>query len=162
MIPRRASDTRREPRGARSRWVHLILDVEPLVVFGTHNQDVCTMTRLMLFTTYFYALRHFNVPYSSFTLSGFVRSWKTWESHGILKWSFPGLEKSWQKCNHKSFGKVMNICYNHMVIYDEFEIINMFLKKDAQNISWVQSQYAPFSTFFMFIPRFQFGHGNLV
>jgi len=29
--------------------------------------------------------------------SGFVRSWKTWKSHGILKWSFPGLEKSWNK-----------------------------------------------------------------
>ncbi|TNN69485.1 Myosin-10 [Liparis tanakae] len=29
--------------------------------------------------------------------SGFVRSWKTWKSHGILKWSFPGLEKSWKK-----------------------------------------------------------------
>jgi len=28
---------------------------------------------------------------------GFVRSWKTWKSHGILKWSFPGLEKSWKK-----------------------------------------------------------------
>jgi len=29
--------------------------------------------------------------------SGFVRSLKTWKSHGILKWSFPGLEKSWKK-----------------------------------------------------------------
>jgi len=29
--------------------------------------------------------------------TGFVRSWKTWKSHGILKWSFPGLEKSWKK-----------------------------------------------------------------
>jgi len=28
---------------------------------------------------------------------GFVRSWKTWKRHGILKWSFPGLEKSWKK-----------------------------------------------------------------
>jgi len=25
-------------------------------------------------------------------LAGFLRSWKTWKSHGILKWSFPGLE----------------------------------------------------------------------
>jgi len=33
--------------------------------------------------------------------TGFVRSWKTWKSHGILKWSFPGLEKSWRK-KHKS------------------------------------------------------------
>jgi len=29
--------------------------------------------------------------------TGFVRSWKTWKSQGILKWSFPGLEKSWKK-----------------------------------------------------------------
>jgi len=29
--------------------------------------------------------------------TGLVRSWKTWKSHGILKWSFPGLEKSWKK-----------------------------------------------------------------
>jgi len=27
----------------------------------------------------------------------FVQSWKTWKSHGILKSSFPGLEKSWKK-----------------------------------------------------------------
>jgi len=30
--------------------------------------------------------------------------------------------------NHKSFGKVMKICYYHMFIYGEFEIINMFFK----------------------------------
>jgi len=29
--------------------------------------------------------------------AGLVRSWKTWKSHGILKWSLPGLEKSWKK-----------------------------------------------------------------
>jgi len=29
----------------------------------------------------------------------------------------------------------MEICYNHVSIYTEFEIINVFLKKDAQNIS---------------------------
>jgi len=29
--------------------------------------------------------------------SGFVRSWKTWKSHGIFKWLFPGLEKSRKK-----------------------------------------------------------------
>ncbi len=28
--------------------------------------------------------------------SGFVRSWKTWKSHGILKPHFPGLEKFWK------------------------------------------------------------------
>jgi len=27
------------------------------------------------------------------------------------------------------------MCYNHMFIYAEFEIIDMFLKKDAQHIS---------------------------
>jgi len=42
----------------------------------------------------------------------FVRSWKTWKSHGILKWSFPGLEKSWKKLKSSV-----------MFIYAEFEII---------------------------------------
>ncbi len=28
--------------------------------------------------------------------TGFVRSWKTWKSHGILKPQFPGLEKFWK------------------------------------------------------------------
>jgi len=40
---------------------------------------------------------------SSFT--GFVRSWKTWKSHGILKWSIPGLEKSWKKLKSSTFWK---------------------------------------------------------
>jgi len=29
----------------------------------------------------------------------------------------------------------MEMCYNHMFIYAEFEIIHIFLKEDAQNIS---------------------------
>jgi len=37
--------------------------------------------------------------------TGFVRSWKTWKSHGILKWSFPGLEKSWKKLKSQKFWK---------------------------------------------------------
>jgi len=46
------------------------------------------------------------------------------------------LEKSWnfkmvisshgKNLNHKSFGNVVDIFYNHMFIYTEFEIINMF------------------------------------
>jgi len=56
-------------------------------------------------------------------------SWKTWKIHGILKWSFPGLENSWKNLNHKSFGKVKEICSNHVFIYAEFEIIRMFFKE---------------------------------
>jgi len=37
--------------------------------------------------------------------TGFLRSWKTWESHGILKWSFPGLEQSWKKLKSQKFWK---------------------------------------------------------
>jgi len=37
---------------------------------------------------------------------------QAWKSHG-------------QNLNHKSFGKVMEVCYR-MFIYAEFEIINMF------------------------------------
>jgi len=28
--------------------------------------------------------------------------------------------------NHQSFGKVMEMCYDHVFIYAEFEIINVF------------------------------------
>jgi len=31
--------------------------------------------------------------------------------------------------NHKSFGKVMEMCYNHIIIHAEFEIINIFFKE---------------------------------
>jgi len=37
--------------------------------------------------------------------SGFLRPWKTWTSHGVLKWSFPGLEKSWKKLKSQKFWK---------------------------------------------------------
>jgi len=49
----------------------------------------------------------------------------------------------------------MEICYNHVFIYAEFEIINVIFKER-------RNQYATFSTFFMFLPRFQFGRVNLV
>jgi len=43
---------------------------------------------------------------------------------------FKVMEKSWKSpgknLNHKSLGKVMEICYDHMFIYAEFEIINTF------------------------------------
>jgi len=43
---------------------------------------------------------------SSLCYSGSVRSWKTWKSHGICKWLFPGLEKVMEKKkNPKSFEK---------------------------------------------------------
>jgi len=51
-------------------------------------------------------------------LNGHFQAWK---SHG-------------KNLDYKSFGKVMEICYNHMFIHAEFEIMNI-LKKDAQNIS---------------------------
>jgi len=38
---------------------------------------------------------------------------QAWKNHG-------------KNLNLKSFGKVMDICYNHMFIYAEFEIINVF------------------------------------
>jgi len=41
--------------------------------------------------------------------------------------SRPGKVKE-KNLNHKSFGKVMEICYNH-IIFAEFEIINMFFKE---------------------------------
>jgi len=31
--------------------------------------------------------------------------------------------------NHKSFGKVRVMCYNHMFIYAEFKLMNMFFKE---------------------------------
>jgi len=41
----------------------------------------------------------------------------------------PGKVLEKKNCNPKSFGKVMQICYIHMFIYVEFEIINMLLKE---------------------------------
>ncbi len=50
-------------------------------------------------------------------ITGFVRSWKTWKSHGILKPHFPGLEKFWKKwINPESFGKVMEIYFTNLCI----------------------------------------------
>jgi len=46
-------------------------------------------------------------------LNGHFQAWK---SHG-------------KNLNHQSFGKVMEMCYNHMFIYTEFEIIYMFFKE---------------------------------
>ncbi len=37
--------------------------------------------------------------------AGFVRSWKTWKSHGILKLQFPGLEKFWKTNKPRTFWK---------------------------------------------------------
>jgi len=55
----------------------------------------------------------------------------------------------------------METCYNHMFIYAEFEIINViFLRKTLKILAGVRSQYTTFSKLFMFILRFQFGHGN--
>jgi len=58
------------------------------------------------------------------------------------------LEKSWnfkmvvsrpgkvmeKNLNHKSFGKVMEMCCYHMFIYAEFEIINMFFERKTLKI----------------------------
>jgi len=43
-------------------------------------------------------------------------NFQAWKSHG-------------KNLNHKRFGKVMEICYNHVFICAEFEIINMFEKE---------------------------------
>jgi len=86
------------------------------------------------------------------------------------------LEKSWnfkmvvsrpgkvmeKNVNHKSFGKVMEMCYIHMFIYAEFEIINMFFKRKTQNISRRTLSTRNIFKNVIFIPRFQFGHGKLV
>jgi len=50
---------------------------------------------------------------------------KSWDFKMVI--SRPGkvMEKN---LNHKSLGKVMEMCYNH-IIYAEFEIINLFFKE---------------------------------
>jgi len=69
-----------------------------------------------------------NVLYAVKSTSGFVPSWKTWKSPGILKWSFPGLESHGKILNHKSFGKVVEMCY-HTFISADSEIIYLFFKE---------------------------------
>jgi len=39
----------------------------------------------------------------------------------FLNVNFQAWKSSWKKLNHKSFGKVMEMCYIHMFIYAEFE-----------------------------------------
>jgi len=52
--------------------------------------------------------------------------------------------------------KVLEKSWKFVIIYAEFEIFNMFFKER-------RAKYKPaFSKFVMFIPRFQFGHGNVV
>jgi len=84
----------------------------------------------MQVTARFLSARYFHWMPKTDRTSGFVRSWKTWKSHGILKMviSRPGkvMEKN---LNCKSFGKVIEICYNHMFIYTEFEILYTFFKE---------------------------------
>jgi len=45
-----------------------------------------------------------------------------------MRHSLQGSYGHGKNVNHKSFGKVMDICYIHMFIYVEFKIIHMFLK----------------------------------
>jgi len=59
----------------------------------TRSQIPCMCTRTWLMKQHPWLLMH----WWSSSNTGLVRSWKTWKSHGILKWSFPGLEKSWKK-----------------------------------------------------------------
>jgi len=59
--------------------------------------------------------------------TGFVWSWKTWKSHGILKWSFPGLEKSWEKTQ---IIKVMEmLSYSHVLLRRVWKNWFFFLKE---------------------------------
>jgi len=63
--------------------------ISPPTPYGKRPRRVCGYSRAA------FSLFRFH--------SGFVRSWKTWKSHGILKWSFPGLEKSWKKVKSQKF-----------------------------------------------------------
>jgi len=58
--------------------------------------------------------------------------------------------------NHKHFGKVMEISYNHMFTSAEFTIIHMFFLKKRSK------KRTTFSKLFMFILRFLFGRGHVV
>jgi len=47
--------------------------------------------------------------------AGFLRSWKTWKSHGILKWLFPGLQKFLKKIKSQKFWKSHEkLLYSHV------------------------------------------------
>jgi len=64
-------------------------------------------------------------------LNGHFQAWK---SHG-------------KNLNHQTFGKVMEICYNHVFIYAEFEIINIFCNPPVtftfSNIFYPRGQFDP-------------------
>jgi len=45
---------------------------------------------------------------------------------GFVHTLMENLEKSWKKLKSQKFWKSPEMCYNHMFIYAEFKIINMF------------------------------------
>jgi len=53
--------------------------------------------------------------------------------HLEKSWTFKSHFQAWKShgknLNHKSLGKVIELCYNHMFIYAAFEIINMFFNE---------------------------------
>jgi len=83
--------------------------------------------------------------------TGFVRSWKTRKSHAILKWLFPGLEKSFENIKSQKFWKShANLLYSYVHLYCMLWNSHCLFK------------YYIFSLF-MYTPSFHkmFGHGNL-
>jgi len=56
----------------------------------------------------------------------------------------------------------MEIWYIYVHLRRVYNNSYIFERKTLKISAGVRSQYATFSKLFMFIPRFQFGHGNLV
>jgi len=63
---------------------------------------------------------------------------KSWNFKMVISKPRKVMEKN---LNHKSFGKVMKISYNHVFIYAEFEIINMFFQERRRTLSIRQVFY---------------------
>jgi len=66
------------------------------------------------------------------------------------------ISRPGKNLNHKSFGKVKEMCYDHMFIYAEFKIMNMFFKErrskykpacalDTPNVLYFLCLYRDFS-----------------
>jgi len=91
---------RRSRYGWRRSWGFLFAS-EGLLIFDQFSSNPHWKLFLEAFLT---STTH--TPHETDTLSGFVRSWKTWKSCGICKLLLPGLEK-----NPQSFGKVTAMRY---------------------------------------------------
>jgi len=95
--------------------------------------------------------------------TGFSRSCKAWKSHGIVKWLFPGLERSLKKIKPQNFWKSHgNLLYSYVNLHSLIQRIKICRYIYSLNQTIV-SHLCHLSFILMYTPRFHmFGHANFM